>query len=183
MNSRSTSNSVYQHIACIGLGSNLGDSTQTVIKAWKILGQEQNIQLGTFSSLYKTAPVDMSEESRWFVNAAGVISTSLTPENLLVTLLAVEKEFGRKRNNAQGYQNRTLDLDLLLYDDTVMQSLTLHLPHPKMAQRKFVLAPLAEIAPELIHPVHHKNVQDLLKALPADPHNNDVEILKNTTFG
>ncbi len=121
-----------------------------------------------FSSLYATEPVGM-DSGNWFVNAAAVVRTTLAPVPFLTCLLELEKEFGRQRNEKSiGYQNRTLDLDLLLFDDIIFQSADLVLPHPQMHRRLFVLKPLAEIAPGLRHPVKQKSIIKLLDELPED---------------
>jgi 2-amino-4-hydroxy-6-hydroxymethyldihydropteridine diphosphokinase len=151
------------------MGSNLGDSQKIILEAWAHLGNEQQIQTIQLSSLYKTEPIDMAHDSSWFINCAGVISTTLSPEDLLNTLLQVEHIFGRMRDDAkQGYQNRTLDLDLLLYNQATIQSQTLQVPHPRMHERGFVLVPLAEISHDAVHPTTKKNIHTLLHELPLD---------------
>lgn len=154
-------------IACIGLGSNLGNSRRILCDAWRTLGAHPAIRTLRLSSPYRTEPVNMAS-ANWFINAAGTLETSLTPEELLDTLLALEEQFGRtRRSDDRGYQDRTLDLDLLLMDDRIIQTARLVLPHPEMHCRLFVLAPLAEIVPDLTHPVLHRTIRDLLHSLTA----------------
>ncbi len=141
-----------QTVACIGLGSNLGNSIRTLQDAWYRLGEQGGISLKTLSAPYRTEPVGMESE-HWFINAAGLLSTTLTPEALLDQLHRIEEEFGRRRNpDNNGYQDRTLDLDLLLYGDLKVETPRLQIPHPLMHKRLFVLVPLATLAPERIHP-------------------------------
>ena len=112
----------------------------------------------------------------WFINAAGVLETSLQPEALLDTLLTVEQQYGRLRKSDNvGYMDRTLDLDLLLYDDCVLGSEKLLLPHPEIHRRLFVLAPLAEIIPQQEHPVLQKSIAELFSALTKDRKQGKIE--------
>ncbi|NIA05013.1 MAG: 2-amino-4-hydroxy-6-hydroxymethyldihydropteridine diphosphokinase [Proteobacteria bacterium] len=152
--------------AYIGLGSNLGDSLQILRQAWLRLGQEPAIRPAALSSPYRTEPVAMASQ-HWFVNAVACLQTSMPPRDLLHTLLATEKEFGRTRggNRAPGYQDRILDLDLLLYDDLICNTTTMTLPHPEMHRRLFVLAPLREIAPDCVHPLFRRTAAALLTDL------------------
>jgi 2-amino-4-hydroxy-6-hydroxymethyldihydropteridine diphosphokinase len=134
--------------AFIGLGSNLGDGKRTLQAAWEQLGRLQGVRLCALSHPYGTAPVDM-ESSNWFTNAVGKIETTLSVEELLGSLLALETAFGRTRDyDKTGYQDRSLDLDILCFGDKVVDSPNLTLPHPRMAHRLFVLVPFAEIAPD-----------------------------------
>ncbi len=152
------------HSACIGLGSNLGDSRRLLMDAWQELTNHNDISTRGLSSPYQTPPMGMDSRN-WFVNAVGLLETTLAPESLLEVLLQVEQQFGRIRLESAGYQDRTLDLDLLLYDDLVMQTPRLTLPHPAMHERGFVLIPLEEIAPQQLHPGRNKTVQQLSKEL------------------
>ncbi len=148
-------------IACIGLGSNLGNSLHTLQNAWQRLGEQDGISLQALSTPYRTEPVGMESE-HWFINAAGLLTTTLAPEALLDQLLRVEQEFGRRRDpHNSGYQDRTLDLDLLLYGDLKVKTARLQIPHPEMHKRLFVLVPLATLVPNLIHPRLRSSLDEL----------------------
>ena len=132
------------------------------------------------SSLYRTAPVGFREQP-YFINAAVCLETALRPELLLEELLAIERRFGRERRDAIPKGPRTLDLDLLLVTNengagVVCVSSTLTLPHPEMLNRRFVLEPLAEIAPELRHPVLGKSMRELLAELADRGGDADEEV-------
>ncbi len=132
----------------IGLGSNLGDGKTLLLGAWQALGKVDGIILDGLSSPYFTAPVDMTSQ-HWFTNAVGRLQVTLPPLELLKVLLAIEASFGRIRNEKVfGYQDRSLDLDLLYYGNVVMESPDLILPHPHMADRLFVLVPFTELDPD-----------------------------------
>lgn len=151
--------------AYIGLGSNLGDSLRVLQQAWTALGMRPGINPVLLSSPYRTEPVGM-DSRRWFVNAAGSLSTTLTPGDLLRELLAVEREFGRTRNPAlSGYRDRILDFDLLFYANVICNRRDLVLPHPEIEHRLFVLYPLCEIAPGYVHPSLRRTIRDLLREL------------------
>ncbi len=132
--------------AYVALGANLGDARRTVRQAVQDLGRLPQTRLVRVSSLYRTAPVDSSGPD--YINAVAEVATSLTPHALLAELQRLELAAGRERP----YLNapRTLDLDILLYDDLTLDSPTLTIPHPRMATRAFVLVPLTEIAPQLL---------------------------------
>lgn len=134
--------------AFIGLGSNLGDSKTLLQEAWLALGEVDGIVLAGLSNPYSSAPVDMTSQ-HWFTNAVGRLQVSLPPLELLKVLLEVEASFGRIRSEKTfGYQDRSLDLDLLYYGELVMDSPELILPHPRIGDRLFVLAPFAELEPD-----------------------------------
>jgi 2-amino-4-hydroxy-6-hydroxymethyldihydropteridine diphosphokinase len=148
--------------AWIGLGSNLGDRLGHVRKALAMVERIPRTALAAVSSLYDTAPVGREDQPR-FLNAVAEVTTGLEPEALLGELLAIEDRCGRIRRGVWG--PRTLDLDLLIYDDVEVSSDTLTLPHPRLAERAFVLVPLAEIAPEVVVPGLGVDVSALLSAL------------------
>lgn len=122
------------------------------------------------SSLYSTTPVGFANQPR-FVNAAVALETRLTPIELLGALLVTEKEFGRSRTHIISNGPRTLDLDILLYDDFVVGGSSLVIPHPRLAQRAFVLVPLNEIAPQAVEPCSGHTVAELLVSLGPGPGN------------
>jgi len=122
------------------------------------------------SSFYDTGPVGYTAQPR-FVNAAIAVRTELTALELLYELLAIEREFSRDRRTGPPKGPRTLDLDLLLVDDAIMEHPQLILPHPAIAERRFVLTPLAEIAPHLVHPLLCKSIESLLQELPDEGEN------------
>ncbi|MDD2883694.1 MAG: 2-amino-4-hydroxy-6-hydroxymethyldihydropteridine diphosphokinase [Dechloromonas sp.] len=132
--------------AYLALGANLGDPVATVQAAFAALAALPGSQLLATSKLYRTAPVGITEQPE-FVNAAALLDTPLAPEALLDALLAIEAQFGRIRAERNG--PRTLDLDLLLYDDQVLNTPRLTLPHPRLHLRAFVLYPLADLDPDL----------------------------------
>ena len=138
----STSAQVY-----IGLGSNQGDAIDNVCRAIEELGRSSSIRLQRCSSLYRSAPVGYLDQPD-FVNAVCQASTSLSAEDLLEELQQLEQKAGRRRDGVR-WGPRVLDLDLLLYDNAILESETLVVPHPRMHQRAFVLYPLQEISPGL----------------------------------
>jgi 2-amino-4-hydroxy-6-hydroxymethyldihydropteridine diphosphokinase len=148
------------HQAFIAIGSNLQDPVRQVNLAFELLANLPDTRISKHSSLYRSAPVGYDNQPD-FINAVAEVNTTLTPQQLLQALLATEALQGRERPfpNAP----RVLDLDLLLYDDRVMNTTELTLPHPRMHERGFVLYPLAEIAPDLQVPTKG-NVRDLLAA-------------------
>ena len=147
-------------IAYVALGANLGDPVNTIKSAIEMLKSLSNSRLVASSSLYRTAPMGLHNQPD-FINAVVALDTQLTPAALLQQLFAVEAEFGRIRTvkNAP----RTLDLDLLLHGHSVSNDPQLTLPHPRMHRRAFVLAPLAEIAPEVSIPGYGA-ISDMLAA-------------------
>lgn len=156
-------------LAYIGMGGNqasaAGDPAATLVAAAEALAQCGRI--AARSSLYSTAPVGYADQPR-FVNAVVALETELAPLDLLAALQRIEQAFGRRR--VAGLRNgpRTLDLDLLLYDDLRLDEPQLALPHPRLHERAFVLVPLAEIAPTLVEPRSQQAVAALLAALPED---------------
>ncbi|MGA7276804.1 MAG: 2-amino-4-hydroxy-6-hydroxymethyldihydropteridine diphosphokinase [Desulfocapsaceae bacterium] len=139
-------------IAFIGLGSNLGASKTVLKQGWELLGKQKGVCLKTLSPPYLSSPVGMTS-NYWFTNAVGEMQVDCSPDELLQILLAVEKRLGRVRDDQkQGYQDRVIDLDLIYYDALVTDSPRLTIPHPRRAERLFVLAPLVAIAPGFVDP-------------------------------
>ncbi|MEG4318367.1 MULTISPECIES: 2-amino-4-hydroxy-6-hydroxymethyldihydropteridine diphosphokinase [unclassified Microcoleus] len=143
----------------IALGSNLGDSLATLQSAIATLNNTPKISVEAHSSWYKTAPVGPPQPD--YINACAILEVALEPQQLLATLLEIEIKFNRIRREKWG--PRTLDLDLLLYDDLILDTPTLTLPHPRMSERAFVLVPLAEIAPDWVHPVTKSAIDQLVQ--------------------
>ena len=148
-------------IAYIALGSNLGDKEKNLRRALLLLTQ-QGVEIVRVSSFLSTEPYGVNDQPQ-FLNAVACVRTSLAPLALLDVLLATELAMGRVRLRHWGERN--IDLDLLLYEDVVLDTPRLHLPHPDMQNRDFVLLPLAEIAPELKHPTLQKTIWELKKDL------------------
>jgi len=148
--------------AYIGLGSNLGEREQTIRSALKALAEREGIEVTAVSRLIETAPVGGPPQGD-YLNGVAEITTTLGPQRLLQVLLEIEDEFGRARGERWG--PRTLDLDLLLYGDAVVETQDLQVPHPRMHERLFVLEPLCDIAPAAIHPVLRATAAELIKRL------------------
>ena len=149
---------------CLSLGSNLGPRETYLRKALQALDKELG-SLVKCSSFYETLPWGFSSDSL-FLNAAACFDTLLSPEEVLAVTQQIEKSLGRKEKSRQGqYADRCIDIDILLYDDRVIETPDMILPHPHMAERMFVLEPLAEIMPHLLHPLLKKTILQLKEEL------------------
>lgn len=146
--------------AYVGLGANLGDREATIRRAVVRLGAKPRIEVVAVSTLRETEPVGYADQPS-FLNGALAIETDLSPRDLLDRLLAVERELGRVREAGPRYGPRTIDLDLLLYGDVVVDEPGLAVPHPRLAERRFALEPLHELDPSLRLP-DGRAVQELL---------------------
>ncbi|HEY2413959.1 MAG TPA: pantoate--beta-alanine ligase [Pirellulaceae bacterium] len=149
----------------IALGSNQGDRAQNLLQAMELLRAEQTILLRRVSSFHLTSPVGGPSGQDAYFNAAAVIETELLPADLLRALMAIEQKLGRVRNERWG--PRTIDLDVLLYGDTAIETAEITVPHPRMHERRFVLAPAAEIAADFFHPLLRQTVNEMLSELPT----------------
>ncbi len=150
------------HTAYLSLGSNLGDRDANLQEAIRHL--EAFGRVKARSSLYETEPMEMTNQP-WFLNCAVAFETDLVPHELLDSVLSIEKSMGRQRLIPKG--PRVIDIDILFFDDQIENSADLTLPHPALHQRRFVLEPLAEIAPSLEHPILNQSVTEMLDLLPS----------------
>jgi 2-amino-4-hydroxy-6-hydroxymethyldihydropteridine diphosphokinase len=149
--------------AYVGLGANLGDREATIRRAVALLAATPGIEIVAVSTLRETDPVGYADQPR-FLNGAAALETELAPRELLDRLLAIEQELGRVRGEGPRYGPRTIDLDLLLYGDEIVDEPGLAVPHPRLGERRFVLEPLHELDPNLTLP-DGRRVAELLLAL------------------
>ena len=154
-------------IACIGMGSNLGDRRGTLEGAIAALARTNGIHVQKVSSFHETEPVGGPPGQAMYLNAAAMIETDLDPHELLMALQTIEAQFGRVRSVHWG--ERTLDLDLLLFGKQKVSTPELTVPHPRMRVRRFVLEPLAEIAPELVDPITMRTIAEMLAEVEEGP--------------
>lgn len=153
-------------IAYIGLGSNVGDRIGYVQQAHKLLDDTEGVKVLNTSSLYETEPVGF-EDQEWFINACVKIETILSPEELLSQCQRIESQLGRVRYpKCPEWGPRAIDLDILIYDDKIVATSALQIPHPRLDQRAFALVPLLELAPDLIHPIFGKTILEIHNELP-----------------
>ena len=148
-------------IAYLGLGSNLGDRHANLAAAITRLAGE-NVRVLRASSIWETEPRDLLDQP-WFLNQVIEVESDLLPRQLFQRIQRVEREMGRQRRTPKG--PRVIDIDILLYGNAVVKADDLEIPHPRMTERRFVLAPLAELAPDLRHPVSQRTVRELLAAV------------------
>lgn len=159
------------HRVFIGLGSNVGNRSEHLARAREALTLIDRTQLIAFSDVFETAPVGPVDQGA-FLNAAAELSTELEPIELLDALRDIEAKEGREpESKRQRWGPRTLDLDILLFGNRAIETQRLHVPHPSMHERRFVLEPLADIAPDAIHPTLAKTIAELVAELNV----NDVQ--------
>ena len=148
--------------AYLSLGSNLGDRDRNLRDAIRALEGVGRVQ--AVSSFYETEPVDFADQA-WFLNCAVAIESALSPERMMAELLCLERKLGRERTHSKG--PRTIDIDILLFGERIVDGPDLKIPHPAMHRRRFVLAPLAELAPGLRHPVTRRTISEMLDEAPV----------------
>lgn len=146
--------------AYLSLGTNLGNKRRNLVTAAALLSERVGDIL-SLSEIYETEPWGF-ESTNLFLNAALILETTYSPMELLQATRLIEIEMGRIAKSAGSYEDRVIDIDILLYDDVVMQTDCLTLPHPLMHKRRFVMEPLAEIAPDVVHPVFQKTINQLM---------------------
>lgn len=146
----------------LSLGSNVGDRAGNIAQAIGALGA-RGVRVERQSSLYETEPVELREQP-WFLNCVVEAETELMPRQLMNALLEIERDMGRTRRTPKG--PRLIDMDILFFGASVIRTAELEIPHPRMAERRFVLVPFAEIAPEARHPTLQKSVAQLLAETP-----------------
>jgi 2-amino-4-hydroxy-6-hydroxymethyldihydropteridine diphosphokinase len=146
----------------LSLGSNIGDRAENIERAIEMLGTH-GVRVTRQSSLYETEPLELRDQP-WFLNCVVEAETELMPRQLMNTLLEIERDMGRTRRVPKG--PRVIDMDILFFGASELRTPELEIPHPRMAERRFVLVPFAEIAPEARHPTLQKSVAQLLAETP-----------------
>lgn len=144
--------------AYLSLGSNTGDRQEMLRAALRLL-ESPGLHVARVSPVYETEPQDFKDQP-WFLNVVAEVQTELFPRQLLARIHRIERQLGRRRSIPKG--PRTIDIDILLYGESVIDSPDLVVPHPRMPERRFVLQPLADLAPDLRHPVLRRTVRELL---------------------
>jgi 2-amino-4-hydroxy-6-hydroxymethyldihydropteridine diphosphokinase len=160
-NQRNKADAGVPTLVYLSLGSNVGDREAQLLDAQTRLSAIGRVV--AVSSLYETEPVEFTQQP-WFLNCAVALETNKTAQELMAVILRIEQEMGRRRLQKKG--PRSIDIDILLFGETVIDSTDLTIPHPALHQRRFVLEPLAEIAPEVLHPALKKTIRELRDALP-----------------
>lgn len=154
------------HTAFLSVGSNLGDPLRNCQQGIATLCADSRVELLAQSQFYRTQPVDFLEQD-WFVNAALQLRTVLAPLDLLALIQSIQRLMGRK-SDAVRFGPRILDLDIIFYDDLVLDTPHLVVPHPRMHKRRFVLQPICDIDPGVVHPLLGRTMQELLQQLPIE---------------
>ncbi len=154
------------HRAVVSIGSNLGDKLAHLRRGLSLLESSGAARIIARSRFFRTRPVDFHDQD-WFVNAAVLLQTQLAPRPLLAALKAVERQVGRTQQTVR-FGPRVLDMDIVFYDALTLESPDLTIPHPRMHKRRFVLMPICDIDPEIVHPVLHKSMALLLSEI-QDP--------------
>lgn len=168
----------------IGFGSNQGNRRDYCDRAITLLSLLPHSQLTAVSALYETEPVvdDRTDPgTEFFLNGAVCVETEIAPHSLLEICLEIERALGRDRGAARG--PRTLDLDILLYGSRIIHEGEIHIPHPRLHLRRFVLAPLVELDPSLVHPELGVTVKELLEQLPPGPHVRRLDAMPGSRYG
>lgn len=147
------------HVVFLSLGSNQGNRMAYIQDCIHTLMHDPRLTIDAKAGIYESDPVGTGY-SNAFLNTVLQISTNLSPKELMILIQTIEAKAGRIRNYGE-HQDRTLDIDLLFYDDCIMEEADCRIPHPRLHERNFVLVPMMEIAPEWIHPVYHKSIEDL----------------------
>ena len=148
----------------IGIGSNLGDPFENCVKAVEAIREHPFCEIEALSPFYRTEPVGIDGEN-WFINAVLCINTTLSSAELIEMLLEIEKKMGRTRSGTR-WESRIIDLDILLIGNEIINDKNLTVPHPRMHMRRFVMAPMTDVAPDLVHPVLGKRMVDILEEIP-----------------
>lgn len=151
-------------VACLSLGSNQGDRAHHIERALSALGKA-GVQVRRRSGFYRTEPVGMSAQ-RWFVNCLVEVETELMPVGLLRVLQRIERQLGRRGQSGPQPAARTIDIDIVFYGQHVVRMPELTIPHPRLAERRFVLEPLRKLVPEWRHPLTRKTAAEMLAELP-----------------
>ncbi|HEX9445629.1 MAG TPA: 2-amino-4-hydroxy-6-hydroxymethyldihydropteridine diphosphokinase [Candidatus Binatia bacterium] len=153
------------HQVYIGVGSNLGNKRENYLEALERIGKIPKARIIKESSVYESQPLGDSKE--WYINGVIEIETEIKPELLLKKFKNIERAMGRKKVRKK-WGARIIDLDILMYDSLVLNKKNLKIPHPEMHQRKFVLIPLSELAPQVVHPVLGSTISELLVGVKDD---------------
>ena len=152
--------------AYIGIGSNLGNPEENCLEAIDRIGRIPSCKVTRVSRMYRTEPVGVDGQE-WFANCVAEISTGISAKRLMERLLAIEKDMGRVREGGR-WQARIIDLDILLFGMELIHEDNLTVPHPLMHRRRFVIVPMVDLAPDLIHPSLGKSMSELLQKIPGD---------------